>query len=951
VRSRPVPFAVALALGLAFAVPARAAAPGGAATGDVLPFPAAERTLANGLRVIIVPTGFPDLVSVQIAIQTGSRNEVEPGKTGFAHFFEHMMFRGTKAFPPERYQGVITRIGARQNAYTSDDLTNYHVTFAKEDLEKVLEIEADRFQNLDYSVEAFKTESRAILGEYNKNASNPLVKLDEAQRDRAFRAHPYKHTTMGFLRDIEDMPGQYDYSRQFYARWYRPEYATVIVAGDVTPDRVLPLVERYFGRWKRGTYRAEIPAEPPPAGPVYAHVEWTTPTLPWVTVAFHGPAFSETAKDWAAVDLLFDLSFGETSDLHRKLVVEEQKVDALFPDTGPNVDPGLVTVSARLKRAEDATYVRDQILQTFARARASAPDARRLADQQSHLRNAFVRRLDSTDAIAATVARFAQYRRSYGTVNALFRTYAAIRPADLQAAARTYFTDERLVIATLSKDPLPAGVDRPPRLASLAPEAPASADQPVVLLPSKLPVVTVKLVFPAGSARDPKGKEGLAALAADLLADGGSRRQRIDEIKQALHPLAASFAAQVDREMATLTGRFPSAGWERFAEVALPQLTEPGLREEDFTRLRDEHLNALVQDLRESNDEELGKERLQANLFAGTPYGHPALGTVAGLKAITLDDVRAFVKEHYVRPEILIGVGGDAPQPFLARLQGELAKLPRTGGPRAAMPRPEARRPKGIEVEIVEKDTRAAAISFGHPIEVTRGHPDFVALWVAKTWLGEHRSSTSHLYHRIREARGMNYGDYAYVEAFPRGMFQFFPDPNLGRRAQLFEIWIRPVLPANAPMAIKIAVHELRRLVDEGLTAEEFEATRAYLMKNVFVMTARQEQQVGYALDSRWYGIPEFTRYMRDGLAKLTRDDVNRAVKRHLSGVDLSFVVVTKDAKALADALVSDGVSTVKYDAEKPPALLEEDRRIGALKLGIRPEAIRVTPAADVFAR
>ena len=466
----------ALALALLAAAPA-AAAPAAPAqrpppSPDVLPFRAVERTLPNGLRVVVVPTGFPDLVSVQIAVQTGSRNEVEPGKSGFAHFFEHMMFRGTKRYPPAAYQAAITRMGARQNAYTSDDLTNYHLTFSKQDLEQVLELEADRFMNLDYPVEAFKTESRAILGEYDKNASNPLVKLEEVQRDHAFRVHPYRHTTMGFLADIEDMPNQYEYSRVFYARWYRPEHATVVVAGDVAPEKVLPLVERTFGRWKRGSFAPGIPQEPPPAGPVYAHVPWQTPTLPWVTVAFHGPAFSDTAKDWAAVDLLFDLHFGETSDLYRKLVVEEQVVDALRTDTGPNVDPGLHTVSARLKRPEDAVRVRDELLRAFAAARAAPPDAARLSAEVAHARNAFVRGLDSTAAIAGAVARYAAFDRSYQTLNRLYRTAAALTPADLHAAARAFFTDARLVVTTLSRDPLPAGVEAAPALDALAPGAP-----------------------------------------------------------------------------------------------------------------------------------------------------------------------------------------------------------------------------------------------------------------------------------------------------------------------------------------------------------------------------------------------------------------------------------------------------------------------------------------------
>ena len=252
---------------------------------------------------------------------------------------------------------------------------------------------------------------------------------------------------------------------------------------------------------------------------------------------------------------------------------------------------------------------------------------------------------------------------------------------------------------------------------------------------------------------------------------------------------------------------------------------------------------------------------------------------------------------------------------------------------------------------IVDKDTRSVAFSLGYPIEVTRSHPDYHALYLARTWLGEHRSSVSHLYQRIREIRGMNYGDYAYIEAFPRGMFQFVPDPNIARRAQIFETWIRPVVPVNAHMALRVAIFELDKLVRDGLSEADFQRTRDYLMKNVFVMTATQNQQLGYALDSKWYGIPEFTSFMRDGLKKLTLADVNAAIRKHISPRDISIVIVTKDAKGLKDQLVSDAFSPIKYDAEKPQELLDEDKVIGALKLGIKPENVKITPVEDVFAR
>jgi len=383
--------------------------------------------------------------------------------------------------------------------------------------------------------------------------------------------------------------------------------------------------------------------------------------------------------------------------------------------------------------------------------------------------------------------------------------------------------------------------------------------------------------------------------------------------------------------------------------TALPQLLDPGFRESDFARLKDAQENALVQDLRSNNEEELGKERLQTNIFRGTPYGHVVLGTEAGLRSITIDDVKAFAQRAFSRANLTVGISGDAPDEMVRELKARLGALP--AGSAAARAAFGAERPRGIDVEIVEKDTRATAISFGFPIDVTRPHEDFAALSVARAWLGEHRLSSGRLYQTIREARGINYGDYAYIEAFPRGMFQFFPDPNVVRRRQIFEIWIRPVVPVNAHMTLRLAVHELTSLIDKGLSPADFESTRDYLMKNVFVMTARQDQQLGYALDSRWYGIGEFTDYMRTRLRALTIDQVNAAIRRHLTSKNLSVVIITKDAAGLKQALVSDAPSAIKYDGEKPKELLEEDRVIGALKLNIAAGDIRITPVAEVFAR
>jgi zinc protease len=195
----------------------------------------------------------------------------------------------------------------------------------------------------------------------------------------------------------------------------------------------------------------------------------------------------------------------------------------------------------------------------------------------------------------------------------------------------------------------------------------------------------------------------------------------------------------------------------------------------------------------------------------------------------------------------------------------------------------------------------------------------------------------------------MNYGDYAYIEAFPRGMYQFVPDSNIARRQQIFEVWIRPVVPENAHMAVRIALHELDQLIQRGISREDFEKTRGYLMKNVFLLTATQDQQIGYALDSAWYGTGEFTSMMRDKLKNLTVEDVNNAIRKHLSSTNLFFVFITKDAEGLKQQLVGDALSTIKYESPKPPEVLDEDKVIGSRKLAIRAEDVTITPVEEVF--
>jgi zinc protease len=415
----------------------------------IIPFPTTTKTLANGLEVIVMPIPSDGLVAFWSVVRTGSRDEYEPGRSGFAHFFEHMMFRGTERYPPQRYLETTTRIGADANAYTTDDHTAYHLSLSKEDLEAVLEIESDRFQNLSYSESAFQTEAGAVYGEYRKSRTDPEFALEESLLASAFGKHTYGHTTMGFERDIAAMPKMYEYSRTFFARYYRPENTVLFVAGDVTPERVLPLVEQYYGGWKRGYVAPQIPVEPEQRAERRVDVQFDGQTLPVVAVAYKLPAFAPADRTRVAAELLAELSFGETSDVYRRLVLEEQVVEHIDADAPDHRDPYLLTISARVKDPSKIDYVLGAIDATVAAALAAPPDAARLAALKQRLKYGFVMGLQTPEAVAGRLAQFIALTGDLDGVRTLYATYAAVTPEDVQRSAQTYFVAAHRTVGVL----------------------------------------------------------------------------------------------------------------------------------------------------------------------------------------------------------------------------------------------------------------------------------------------------------------------------------------------------------------------------------------------------------------------------------------------------------------------------------------------------------------------
>ena len=475
----------------------------------------------------------------------------------------------------------------------------------------------------------------------------------------------------------------------------------------------------------------------------------------------------------------------------------------------------------------------------------------------------------------------------------------------------------------------------------------AGTNMNLLLQPTKSPLVTFRILFQTGSAYDPVGKEGLASLTAALIAEGGSQRLTYDEIIKRMYPMATSFGWQVDKEMTVFTGTTHVDNLQRYYSTIREMLLTPGFREDDLKRLKSDALNYLKVSLREGNDEELGKEHLYNVIYTNHPYGHHNIGNISTLEKLSLQDIGQFYRSNYTRANLVVGVAGGFPEDFAAQLQKDFATLP-TGEPR----REKFKRPElepGMRIDIVQRDTRSTAISLGFPIEVNRAHPDFAALKIVESYFGQHRSSNSHLYQRLREARGLNYGDYSYIEYFPRGMYQFQPDPNLARQQQIFQIWIRPIPPEQGVFALRAALYEYDKLVSDGLTPEAFEATREFLNKFVDVLLQTQSASLGYALDSRFYDIPEFAEYLKGELAKLTVEKVNEAIKRHLKSNQMRVVMVTKDGEALKEAILSGKPSPITYNSPKPEDIIAEDKIIEKYSIPTKPEWVNITPLERVF--
>ncbi|MCK5407776.1 MAG: insulinase family protein, partial [Candidatus Krumholzibacteria bacterium] len=363
--------------------------------------------------------------------------------------FEHMMFRGTEKYPSDVYNRIVSEMGADANAYTSDDITCYYMVIPAASIETAMDLESDRFQNLSYEEGPFRTEAGAVYGEYRKNIASPWMVSYEAMLKTAFDKHTYRHTTMGFEKDIKDMPNQYEYSKSFFNRYYRPENCVLLIVGDFDAGKTKTMIKKYYGEWKKGYVAPKLEPEPAQTEERSVDVAYEGRALPLVWVGYKGDAFDPANKMIVSAYLLADLAFGENSELYKQLVIREQKSQWLEGDFGFSRDPKLYDVYTRVKDPEDVPYVIEQITQTAEKFKKDLVAQEELDNTRKRLRYSYLLRLDTPGNVASGLARTIALTGGIEAVDQLYATMDKLTPEDIRAAAQRYLHNDRRTVLVL----------------------------------------------------------------------------------------------------------------------------------------------------------------------------------------------------------------------------------------------------------------------------------------------------------------------------------------------------------------------------------------------------------------------------------------------------------------------------------------------------------------------
>lgn len=882
-------FRAALLLGVA-ALPTLAGAQSappqtatGARTESVKPIDFSTRTLPNGLRVYAIRDTTTPNVSVQVWYDVGSKDDPK-GRSGFAHMFEHLMFKATRNLVPEQMDRLTEDVGGYNNASTADDYTNYFEVVPANHLRRLLFAEADRMAALVVEPKSFASERDVVKEELRQRTlAQPYGKLFSIYYPKlAYSVHPYARPGIGSLEELES--AGIDDVRAFHATYYRPDNAVLVVSGNFDPAQLDRWVDEYFANIKRPS--APIPRvtvqEPARTAAVSRTVYEANTPLPAVLISYHLPP--ERSADTPALMVLNAiLSAGESSRLYESLVYRDQLAQSASTFLDTKQSTGNFVAYAMLASGKTAAEGEAALKREIARVRDAAVSPAELAEAKNELLTSALKQRETAEGKASLIANSVIVN---GDPTAADRQIAAIQPvtaADVQRVAREYLKDQQsATIRYLPAEGKPAGTTDTPiaiaptvqvaaltppaniavvtpapegqRILPPAPGAPIAPTlpQPVVATLSNgirvvtverhdLPLVTASLVALGGSATDPAGKAGAGSLAADLMTKGTQTRSAT-EIARAVESLGGSIESSASDDGASIDLTVPSAQVDTAMTILADVATHPTFAPAEIERARSQTIDGL--NVAMKNPAQLSGMVADRIVYGTRAYGQ--VSTPTSLKGLTRADLTdAYARSWKPGQATLLLVGDVTPAQARSLAEKHLGQWRAAGAATVTKPaEPAFPAPRVIVVDM--PDAGQAGVVVARP-GIRRADERYYPLAVANTVLGG--GFSSRLNQEIRIKRGLAYGAGSSVLA--------------GRDVGLISARTQTKNPSAAEV-VGLIDAEMRRLGTAPVAPAELETRQAVLIGN-FGRTIETTDGVasilaGYTLQ----GVPldELSRYI-----------------------------------------------------------------------------------------